>query len=263
VPTKAGSTEPYPEIVGPSGQKFQVQSLTLEFNPGLYVSEDQPDSDDEGDTAAGPATHQVSCGEVSFGATVRFGGDAGWKIGWVQTAEAADFWALYQQDERAARHRRTLEKRMKDGDSKGCWYGDESRQKANPGAAVTVTMNDDPNISFCYPHHPGGASLEALKGWAPAECGGQKEFWTWLVAVREDAKRKPAEMVYLHHIHWKAVFVCQVGSDAGQPTVTCPAGSGAILLDQDVGPGKAAPVLDGPAPRPSNEVNKVEPVARS
>lgn len=255
---EAGSAKPYPVVAGPSGQEFQVLSLTPGFDSGLDVAEDQPDSDDEGDTAAAPS-HMVSCGGVNFKATVRFAGKGAWKIGWVQTAESADFWVLYRNGARAARHYRTLQRRMKDGDSEGCWYGDESCEEANPDAPVTVSMSDDPNISFCYPDHPGGPGLADLAGWAPAGCGGQKEFWTWLVAVREGADYQPVEMVYLHHIHWQAVFECVIHGGADKPTVTFPAGSGAFLLDKGVGQGRATPVLDGPPPRPHNEVNKVEP----
>ncbi len=159
--TKAGKNEPYPVVPGPSGQEFQVMSLALKCEPGLRVGPAVPDDDDP---ASGPETHQINSGNVEFEATVQFTGGAGWKIGWVQTAESGDFWVLYKKDKRAARHRRTLRERMKDGDSKGCWYGDEARADANPGAPVTVTMSDDPNFSFCFPIHPGGLGLEDLKG---------------------------------------------------------------------------------------------------
>jgi hypothetical protein len=272
VRTVTGSDTAYPRISGPSDEVFQVMSLKLVSESGLYVSGVQPDSDDEGDTDAAPESHMVSSGEVKFTAEVEFTGGAGWKIGWVQTAESADFWVLYKDNERAARHRRKMRNRMKDGDSKRCWYGDEARGKAKPGAAVTVEMSDDPNISFCYPDHPGGPGLETLQGWTPAECGGQKEFWAWLVAVRED-DGQPAEdsddqpegddyqpeMVFLHYIHWHAVYECQIHDDAGKPALNFGPGSGSFILGHGTGQGGVAPILNGPPPRPRDEDSKVVP----
>jgi hypothetical protein len=46
---------------------------------------------------------QINSGAVEFQATVQFTGGAGWKIGWVQTAESGDFWVLYKKDKRTAR----------------------------------------------------------------------------------------------------------------------------------------------------------------
>ncbi len=268
--TKAGKNEPYPVVPGPSGQTFQVMSLALECNPGLHVG---PAVLDEDDPAPGPETHQINSGNVEFQATVQFTGGAGWKIGWVQTAESGDFWVLYKKDKRAARHRRILQRRMKDGDSKGCWYGDEARAKADPDAAVTVKMSDDPNFSFCFPRHPGGPGLDDLKGFTPTEFGGTKEFWAWLVAVREDDDQpaedsddqpaengddQPPEMVFLHYIHWHVVYDCQLLRGIGL-RLKVPATSGAFLLGEGAGQGSATPVLTGPPPTSRHEDNKVEP----
>lgn len=278
VRTMTRSAEAFPEVSGPSGEVFQVMSLGLASRSGLYVGGIQPDSDDEGDTDAAPESHMISTGEVEFTADVAFTGNAGWKIGWVQTAEPSDFWVLYKGSKGAARNRRTMRNRMKDGDSRRCWYGDEARDKASPGAAVTVTMNDDPNISFCYPAHPGGPDLEALLGWTPAACGGRKEFRAWLVAVREDDDQ-PAEnsdsepegdnepggddyrpeMVFLHHIHWHAVYECQIRGGADDPALAYGATAGSFILGHGPGQGEAAPVLTGPPPRPHHEDSEVVP----
>lgn len=252
--TKAGRNEPYPVVPGPSGQTFQVMSLALECSPGLYVGLVVVDEDDP---AAGPQTHQINSGNVEFQATVQFAGGAGWKIGWVQTAEPGDFWVLYKKDKRATRHHRTLQGRMKDGDSKGCWYGDEARANADPAAAVTVKMSDDPNFTFCFPRHPGGPGLDDLNGFTPTGFGGTKEFWAWLVAVREDDQ--PPEMVFLHHIHWHVVYDCQLLRGPGPLELKVPATSGAFLLGEGTGQGSATPVLTGPPPTSPHEDNKVEP----
>ena len=261
---KAGKNEPYPLVPGPSGQTFQVMSLSLECQPGLHVGEAASDDDDPD---PGPETHQVNSGDVEFQATVLFTGDAGWKIGWVQTAESGDFWALYKKGTRAARHRRTLQRRMKDGDSEGCWYGDEARVKADPAAPVTVKMNDDPNFTFCFPIHPGGPGLEDLKGSTPTEFGGTKEFWTWLVAVREREEQddrpaegdQPPETVFLHYIHWHVRYDCQLLRGIGKLRLKVPPTSGAFLLQQGTGQGPVTPVLTGPPPISRYENNKVEP----
>jgi hypothetical protein len=254
--TEVVSTKPYPEIVGPSGQVFQVMSLDLTFTSGLGVYGDQPDTD---------SAPEMSCMVSSFGvdlhATVRFAGSGAWKIGWVQTIESTDCWILYRDGGRAARYRTRLPGRMRDGDaSKGCWYGDESRQKAKPGILVSLDLMDDPNLSFHYPRHPGGPGLEALAGLAPAGCGGHKEFWTWVVAIREDAAYQPLDVVYLHHMHWKVVFdgVINVGPD--KPTITYPAGGGVVLLGEGVGQGGATPVFAGREVLPQDEEHPVENV---
>ncbi|MFD0660661.1 hypothetical protein [Thermocatellispora tengchongensis] len=148
---------------------------------------------------------------------------------------------------------------MRDSDTlKGCWYGDESREKADPNNPVNIRLMDDPVVPFHHPSHTGGPGLEALVGWAPAGCGGEKEFWTWLVAVREGANHQPVDVVYLHHIHWKVVFDCVIHGDAGTPTATVPAASGVVLLGEGVGQGGATPVLGGSGVLPRDEVNQVE-----
>ncbi len=273
-PTKAGQKVPYPVIRGQSGETFQVLDLDLTFSPVLFVGGIQPDSDgeesqsdldgegaqsdpeDEGDTEAGPESHVVSSGAAEFAARVRFTGATKWKIGWLQTCEPAENWVLYEQGDRAARHCRTLEMRMKDGDSEGCWYGKEARRQARHRAAVSVQMSDDPNISFCWPVHPGGHGFEALEGLSPTECGGTKDFWAWLVAVRDD---QPQEMVFLHYINWQAAYTCQLQDDHGEPKVTFGPGSGAVLLSEGTGPGGVTPVLTGPPPRPRHEISTVKP----
>lgn len=93
---------------------------------------------------------------------------------------------------------------------------------------------------------------------APASCGGQKEFWTWLVAIREGADYQRLNMVYLHHIHWKIVFDCVVHGGTSQPTGTFPATSGAILIGEGVGQGGATPVFTGRGVLPQDEVTQVE-----
>ncbi|AWS44605.1 hypothetical protein [Streptosporangium sp. 'caverna'] len=264
VRTEAGSTVPYPEVVGPRGQRFQVRSLALAFESGLVVQANQPDSDDSessesGDEAAELPSHAISSFGVDFNATVGFVGNEAWKIGWVQTVESADFWVLYRNGARSARQRTTLPQRMRDGDTrKGCWYGDESREKADPATPVTISLMDDPVVPFHYPRHTGGPGLAALDDWTPAGCGGEKEFWTWLVAVREDADHQPVDVVYLHHTHWKVVFDCVIRGDADTPTVNVPATSGVVLLGEGVGQGGATPVLDGRGVLPRDEVNQVE-----
>lgn len=257
---EAGQNGPYPAIASPSGQQFQVMSLTLRCEPGLHVSGASPDSDDEGGSTARQETDKLSSGDVKFKATVQFIGDTGWKIGWVQTAEPSGSWVVYRQPPNSFRHQRTLQGRMKDGDSEGCWYGDEARKEADPATAVTVSMGDDPNISFCFPRHPGGPGLEDLKGKLPIQCGGKKEFWTWLVAVREDGAQQPTEVVFLHHVHWNVVYDCELPRGIGRPKPEAPDTSGAYIIEQGAGQGGATPVLAGPPPRPPNEDSKVEPV---
>jgi hypothetical protein len=264
VRTEAGSAVPYPEVVGPRGQLFQVLSLRLDFESGLIVQENQPDSDasessESGDEAAELPSHAIGSFGVDFNATVRFAGDEAWKIGWVQTVESADFWVRYRNGARAAKHCTTLPRRMRDSDtSKGCWYGNESRKKADPAHPVTIGLTDDPVIPFHHPHHTGGPGLKPLVGWAPDKCGGQKEFRTWLAAVREDADHRPVDVVYLHHIHWKVAFDCVIHGDADKPTATVPAASGVVLLGEGVGQGGAAPVLDGRGVLPRDEATRVE-----
>ncbi|MBB5967177.1 hypothetical protein [Planomonospora venezuelensis] len=240
-------------------------NLALGFESGLVVQANQPDSDasgssESGEEAAELPSHAIGSFGVDFSATVRFAGAEVWRIGWVQTVESADLWVLYRNGARSARHRTMLPQRMRDSDtSKGCWYGNESRRKADPAAPVTVGLMDDPALPFHHPHHPGGGSgLAALAGWAPAGCGGTKEFWTWLVAVREDADHQPVEVVYLHHVHWKVVFDCVIHGDADEPTATVPATSGVVLLGEGVGQGGATPVLGGRGVLPRDEVNRVE-----
>ncbi|MFI0451181.1 hypothetical protein [Actinomadura sp. 6N118] len=79
-----------------------------------------------------------------------------------------------------------------------------------------------------------------------------------LVAVQENDDHQPVDVVYLHHIHWKVVFACEIGGDAKEPTVNVPVGSGVVLLGEGVGQVGATPVLDGPGVRPRDEVSKVE-----
>ncbi|MBG0824946.1 hypothetical protein HS048_30060 [Planomonospora sp. ID91781] len=261
VRTEKGSAVAYPEVAGPRGQRFQVLSLELGFASGLAAQANQPDSDDEGvgDEAAEQPSHAIGSFGVDFKACVKFAGNEQWKIGWVQTAESADFWVRYRNGARAARQRTTLPRRMRDSDTaKGCWYGDESRSKADPDDPVTVDLMDDPVITFHYPRHTGGPGLEELEGWTPTGCGGEKEFWTWLVAVREGHDHRPMDVVYLHHIHWKVVFDCVIGGGDGEPAVTVPATSGVVLIGEGVGKGGATPVLDGPGVLPRFEVNRVE-----
>jgi hypothetical protein len=254
--TQKGSTEPYPEVTGPSGQVFQVMSLNLEFDSGIGVYKNQADPQVG---AAPPPSHMVSCFGVKFEATVRFAGDGAWKIGWVQTVESSDFWVLYRGGGRAARYRTKLPGRQRDSDTrKGCWFGDESRKKASSAKPVPLDMMDDPNIPFHYPHHPGGTGLADLAGLAPAQCGGQMEFWTWLAAVREGPGYQPLDVVYLHHMHWKVVFDGVIHGGTDQPTATFPAGSGVVLLGEGTGQGAATPVLDGPGDVEQFEIHEVE-----
>jgi hypothetical protein len=254
VHTERGSTTPYPEIAGPSGQVFQVMHLDLTFTSGLGIYEDQPDSDGPSATSK-----MVACNGVRFIATVRFAGNGAWKIGLVQTVESTDCWILYRGGGRAARYRTRLPGRMRDGDAtKGCWYGDESREKAKPGALVNLDLMDDPNLSFHYPLHPGGPGLASLAGLAPAGCGGHKEFWTWVVAIREDAAYQPLDVVYLHHMHWKVVFDGVIHGGTDQPTITFPAGGGVVFLGEGVGQGGATPVFAGREILPQDEEHSVE-----
>jgi hypothetical protein len=247
-PSQATPPPAQDTISSSSGAKFQVLNLTPDVNSYAPA---------EGLSYNGKEW-RIGCGGVDFAATVRFEGKGTWKIGWVQTAEPANFWVLYKKRsvDRGQLHRGRTPKRMKDGDSEDFWYGDESYQVAGPAeGTVTVTMMDDPVISFCYPKHPGGSGLEALRDKQPFGCGGQKEFWTWLVAVRED---EPAEMVYLHHIHWVTVFNCTIEFGGGRPKVTS-AGAGARPLSQGAGQGGATPVLDGPPPRSSEQYAVEQP----
>jgi hypothetical protein len=256
--TVPGSGKPYPVIPGPTGEVFQVMSLQLKFKPGLEVAVDYPDSsDEEGDQTSESPSHKVRCEPVILEATVHFTGNAGWKIGWVQTVEPADFWVDYRDGGRTARHRTTMNQRLRDGDTKrGYWYHEEeeSRTEAKPGADVTVQLYDDPNV----PIYASGPSHEGLAGWKPAGCGGQKEFWAWLAAVREEARYKPADVVYLHHVHWKVDFACEIHEADGQPTVPFSATSGAVLLAHGAGPGGPAAVLDGPVAGPKFEASEVK-----
>jgi hypothetical protein len=242
VRTERGSATPYPEIASSSGDVFQVMSLDLTFTSGLGVFADQPDTDRPSEMSC-----MVSCFGVNFIATVRFAGTGAWKIGWVQTVESTDCWILYRGGGRAARYRTRLPGRMRDGDaSKGCWYGDESREKAKPGTLAHLDLMDDPNLPFHYPRHPGGPGLEALADLAPAGCGGHKEFWTWLVAIRDNAAYQPPNVVYLHHMHWKVVFDGVIHGGPDKPTITFPDGGGVILLSEGVRQGGATPVFAGP-----------------
>ncbi|MFG2004896.1 hypothetical protein ACGFNU_37700 [Spirillospora sp. NPDC048911] len=137
---EAGSKEPSPEIVGPRGERFRVLSVPLGFDSRLIVQKNQPDSEssESGDEAAEPPSHAMGSFGVEFTATVQFTGKEAWKIGWVQTVESANFWVLYRDGTRAARHRTTLPHRMRDSDTlKGCWFGDESRKKADSTTPVT------------------------------------------------------------------------------------------------------------------------------
>jgi hypothetical protein len=257
VRTEKGSTKPYAEIAGPPGQVFQVMSLSLEFDSGIgvYKKQSRPSGG-----AAQPPSQMVSCFGVEFHATVRFAGDAGWKIGWVQTVESSDFWVLYRGGGRAARFRTKLPGRQRDSDTrKGCWFGDESREKASSAEPVTLDLMDDPNIPFHYPQHPGGTGLAAdLAGLAPAQCGGQMEFWTWLAAVREGPGYQPLDVVYLHHMHWKVVFDGTIHGGGADPGATFPDGSGVVLLGEGTGQGTATPVFDGPGGVEQFEVFEVE-----
>jgi hypothetical protein len=256
--TVTGSDNPYPAVPGPTGEVFQVMSLKLKFKPGLEVAEDYPDSsDEEGDQGGGLPSHKVRCEPVILEATVHFTGNAGWKIGWVQTVEPSDFWVDYRTGERTARHRTTMGQRLRDGDTKkGYWYHEDegSRTEANPAADVTVEIDDDPNVPF-YASGPGQAGLA---GWKPAGCGGQKVFSAWLAAVREEARHQPADVIYLHHVHWKVEFACEIRDADGKPAVPFSATSGAVLVAHGTRQGEKTPVLDGPVAGPKFEASQVE-----
>ncbi|MFI0451810.1 hypothetical protein [Actinomadura sp. 6N118] len=254
VRTEEDSAVQYLKVVGPRGQGFQVLSLDPGHDePGLVVHPNQPDSDEEEDVAELPS-HAIGSNGVEFKATVEFTGNEAWKIGWVQTVEPSDYWVLYRNGVHAAKYHRTLPQRMRDSDApKGCWYGTEAREKADSAKPVTVELSDSPAAPFYF----GGPGQTDLVGWVPTECGGEKEYWTWLVAVKDDDHRL-VDVVYLHHIHWKVVFACEIGGDAQKPTVNVPVGSGVVLLDEGDGQGGATPVLDGPGVRPRDEVSKVE-----
>jgi hypothetical protein len=259
----SNSDKPYPEISGPGSEVFQVTSLKLGFEPGLSA---WPDRAEPTSGTGVPPTHMISCAEVKFEATVHFTGESGWKIGWVQTVEPSIFWVHYRGKGRAGRHRMELEARLRDGDNdEGYWYDDG--EEAVDGTDITVEMSDEPNLAFYFPTYPAGASprfpdgssLQGLEGLVPKACGGQKEFWALLLAVREDAQGQPAEKIYLHHVHWRAVFDGQINMTPGKgPTVVPGHASGSQLIAEGVGQGGATLVLDGPEVGPDDEVNRAE-----
>jgi hypothetical protein len=252
----------YPEISGPGGEVFQVTSLKLGFEPGLAAENDRA----EPTKGTGiPPTHMISCSEAKFEATVHFTGKSRWKIGWVQTVEPSIFWVRYQDTKRAARHWTELKTRLRDGDNdEGYWYDDGT--EAVDGTGIGVEMSDGPNLSFYYikypadasPKDPDGASLQSLEGLIPRACGGQKEFWAFLLAVREDAPGQPTEKIYLHHVHWRAVFDGQINISPGGPKVVPGRASGSQLIAEGVGQGGATPVLDGHEAGPDDEVHRAE-----
>jgi hypothetical protein len=259
--TVASSDRPAPKISVPSDsvpsdEVFQVTSLKLRFESGLSVEPHQPDSTNPGKLGVLP-THMISS-EAKFAATVRFTGQLEWKLGWVQTVEPHSRWVRYRGGGRTGLHRTTIKARMRDGDDdEGYWY--EGGRDADTDDNVSAPFYDAPNIAFYYPTYPSEASLPDLAGLAPTDCGGQMEFWAWLLAVRENDQGQPVEQVYLHHVHWKVVFDGQISGDGDEaPTVIPGSMSGVQLICQGVGQGGATPILGGPAIGPEHEDHRAE-----